>query len=64
MFFGWERDHQLSAYLTGGGIGGYPKCVKLRIGGGSITLNVYLRTYTILFHVFGSILFYSVLFYL
>ena len=56
MFFGCETDHPLSAYLTGGGIGGHPKCAKLRIEGGSITLNVYLLTYTISFHVFGSIL--------
>ena len=35
--------------------GGHPKCVKLRIGGGSVIPHVYLRTYTISFHVFGSI---------
>ena len=59
MFFGCERRHELSAYPTGGDIGGgkggQPKCVKLRIGGGSVIPHVYVRTYTISFHVFGSI---------
>ena len=63
MFFGCERDHQLSAYLTGGVIGGYPKCVKLRIGGGSITMYTYALTlYRFMF--LSAFLFYSVLFYL
>ena len=53
--------HQLSAYATGrgiggaGGRGGHLKCVKLHIGGESVTPHVYVRTYTISFHVFGSI---------
>ena len=70
MIFGWERGHQLSMCATGRGrgtggrMGGHPKWVKLRIGGGSVTPHVYVRTYNISFHVFGSILSYSVLFYL
>ena len=37
------------------GLEDHPKCVKLRIGGGSVTLHVYLRTYTISLDVFSSI---------
>ena len=50
MFFGWERSHQLNRYATGGRIGergrgggSHPKCVKLRIGGGSVIRTSYLR---------------------
>ena len=53
MFFGWERGHRLSAYATGGGIGGRdPKSVKLRIGGGSAIPHVFVRTYNISFLCF------------
>ena len=33
----------------------HPKWVQLRIGGGGVTLHVYVRTYTLSFHVFGII---------
>ena len=36
------------------GMVGHPKCVELRTGGGGVTPYVYVRTYTISFHVFGS----------
>ena len=35
--------------------GGYPKCVQLRTRGGVVTPYVCARTYTISFHVIGSI---------
>ena len=38
------------------GMGGHPKNVHLRIGGGDVTPYVYPRTYTITFYVFTSIL--------
>ena len=34
---------------------GYPKCIQLRTEGGGVTLNVYVHTYIISFHVFPSI---------
>ena len=36
------------------GMVGHPKCVELRTGGGGVTPYVYVRTYTISFHVFAS----------
>ena len=64
IFFGRERDHQLSTYATVGGMGSHPKCVQLRTGGGGVTPYVYVRTYTVSFHVLAALLSYSVLFYL
>ena len=59
MFFGVERGHQLSTQATGVGIGGHPKCVQVRIGGGGVTPHVYVRTY--LFSYFlSALLHYSV----
>ena len=57
MFFGSERGHQLSTYATGGGWGG---SFKMRTAAyrcwRGFTSQVYVRTYIISFHVFGSIL--------
>ena len=38
-----------------GEMGGYPKYVQLRTEGGGVTSCMYIRTYTIVFHVFGTI---------
>ena len=62
MFFDWDRGNQLSTYATGRGTGGHPKWVQLRTGGGGLTPHVYVRTYTISFHVLVGFLSYSVLF--
>ena len=56
MFFVWERGYQLSSRATVGGMGGHPKNLHLRTGGGEVTPYVYPRTYTITFYVFTSIL--------
>ena len=48
----------------GGGGGGHPKYVQLRTEGWGVTLYMYVRTYTISFHVLAAFLSYSVLFYL
>ena len=54
MFFGWERGHQLRTYATVGGIkGAIQNAYSYERGG--VTSNVYIRTYTISFHIFGSI---------
>ena len=45
MFFSWERGHQLSTRITGGGMGeSHPKYVQLRTEGGVLTPNVYVRS--------------------
>ena len=62
MFFGWDRGNQLSTYATCWGTDGYPKCVQLVTGGRDLTSPVYVRTYTISFHVLEAFLSYSVLF--
>ena len=43
------------AYKTKKRDGGHPKCIQLRTGRGGVTPFEYVRTYTISFHVFGSI---------
>ena len=57
MFFGSERGHQLSTYATvvEMGRGDHPKCGQLRTGVGGVTPYVHVLTYTISFHVSGSI---------
>ena len=42
IFFGWEREHQLSTYATGGGgMGSHPKCAQLRTGRGGVTCIIF-----------------------
>ena len=62
MFFGWDRGNQLSTYATCRGTDGHPKCVQLVTGGRDLTSPVYVRIYTISFHVLAAFLLYSVLF--
>ena len=66
MFFDWKWGPQLSTYATGWrfGGGGYSKCLQLRIGEGSVTRHVHVRTYTNSFLFLVALLSYSVLFYL
>ena len=64
MFFDWDRVHQLSTYATVGVVRGHPKWVQLRTGRRGVALYVYVRTYTISFHVLTVFLSYGVLFYL
>ena len=45
--------HVRNCWGIGGG--GNLKCVQLRTGGEGVMSYVYVRTYTISFHVFGSI---------
>ena len=52
MFLVEKRGHQLSTYATVDRM----EDLKLRTGGGCVTPNVYVQTYTISFHVFGIIL--------
>ena len=42
VLFGWERDHQLSTYATGGKIGSHPKWLQLRTGVGTVKLHPFL----------------------
>ena len=42
-------------YASVEGMEAHPKYAQLRTGGGGLTFYVYVRTYTISFHVFGSI---------
>ena len=56
------RKGPSSMYATGGGWD-HLKCVQLCTGRGCVTPHVYVRTYTISFHVSAVFLSYSVLFY-
>ena len=52
LSFDWEIGHPLSMYVTRRVEGGHPKCLQMCTGERGITLHVYVRTYTISFHVF------------
>ena len=34
--------------------GGHPKCLQVRTGGGGVTPHLYVRSYTVSFHVFDK----------
>ena len=64
-----ERGHQLRLYAIGNWWRmeegrGHPKWVQLGTGSGGAKPHVYVRTYTLSFHVLAAFLSYSVLFYL
>ena len=52
--FRLRKGHQLSTYVTGGGMEVIQNGVQLRTEGG-VTPHLYVHTYTISFQLFGSI---------